>query len=67
VSTMSRDTCPLCAELTHPSLHQPPTFVEGLSYSNWRRLVMAIEGAKAADTRQRRLAKTVSTLREHRT
>ncbi len=42
-------------------------FFDGLSYSNQRRLVMAIDGANATDTRQRRIAKTVSTLREHRT
>lgn len=39
-------------------------FFETLSYSNKRRLVLAIEGAKAAETRQRRIAKTVAGLRE---
>jgi hypothetical protein len=33
-----------------------------LNYSNKRRLVLAIEAAKAADTRQRRVAKTVTDL-----
>ncbi|MFF1574399.1 YdeI/OmpD-associated family protein [Leifsonia sp. NPDC058292] len=33
-----------------------------LNYSNKRRLVLAIEGAKAAETRQRRVAKTVADL-----
>ena len=36
----------------------------GLSYSNKRRYVLGIEGAKTAETRQRRIAKAVSTLRE---
>ncbi len=39
-------------------------FFNSLSYSNRLRLVLAIEGAKAADTRQRRIEKTVSYLRE---
>ncbi|MBB6733224.1 YdeI/OmpD-associated family protein [Cohnella zeiphila] len=42
-------------------------FFEGLSYSNKRRLVLPIEGAKAAETRQRRIEKTVGLLREGRT
>lgn len=37
-------------------------FFESLSYSNQRRLVLAIEGAKAAETRQRRVASTVAGL-----
>lgn len=37
---------------------------EGLSYSNKRRLVLAIEDAKTPETRQRRIAKTVEALRE---
>jgi bifunctional DNA-binding transcriptional regulator/antitoxin component of YhaV-PrlF toxin-antitoxin module len=41
-------------------------FFDGLSYSNKRRLVLQIEGAKAAETRQRRIAKTVDALREGR-
>jgi hypothetical protein len=38
------------------------TFFEGLSYSNKRRLVLQIEGAKTADTRQRRVLKTIEQL-----
>jgi hypothetical protein len=34
----------------------------GLSYSNQRRHVLAVEGAKAADTRARRIAKVVDEL-----
>jgi antitoxin component of MazEF toxin-antitoxin module len=36
----------------------------GLSYSNQRRLVIPIETAKAAETRQRRIEKTVALLHE---
>lgn len=39
-------------------------FFDSLSYSNKRRLVLAMEGAKAADTRQRRIEKTISNLRD---
>lgn len=35
-----------------------------LSYSNQRRIVLPIEDAKTAETRQRRIAKAVSTLRD---
>jgi len=35
---------------------------ESLSYSNKRRYVLAIDGAKAAETRERRIAKTVDEL-----
>lgn len=42
-------------------------FFDGLSYSNKRRHVLSIEGAKTAETRQRRIAKTVDMLREGRT
>jgi hypothetical protein len=41
-------------------------FFEGLSYSNKRRFVLSIEDAKTPETRQRRIAKAVSTLREGR-
>lgn len=37
---------------------------EALSYSNRRRHVTSIEDAKTDETRQRRIAKTISTLRE---
>ncbi|TMD67113.1 MAG: DUF1905 domain-containing protein, partial [Chloroflexi bacterium] len=35
-------------------------FFDGLSYSNKQRFVLSIEGAKTAETRQRRIAKAVS-------
>ena len=41
-------------------------FFEGLSFSNKQRIVIAIEAAKAPETRQRRIAKAVSSLREGR-
>ena len=37
-------------------------FFDGLSYSNKQRVVLAIEGAKTSETRQRRIATTVSKL-----
>ena len=42
-------------------------FFDGLSYSNKRRLTIPIEEAKSPETRQRRIDKTVSALREGRT
>jgi hypothetical protein len=41
-------------------------FFDGLSYSNKRRIVLSIEDAKTVETRQRRIAKAVSTLHEGR-
>ena len=41
-------------------------FFDGLSYSNKRRIVIPIEEAKTPETRQRRIDKTVSRLREGR-
>jgi hypothetical protein len=41
-------------------------FFEGLSYSRQQRYVLGIEGAKTAETRQRRIAKAVDALREGR-
>ncbi len=41
-------------------------FFDGLSYSNKRRLLIPIDEAKTPETRERRIAKTVSTLREGR-
>ena len=41
-------------------------FFDGLSYSNQRRHVLAVEGAKTPETRERRIAKAVATLREGR-
>ncbi len=39
-------------------------FFGGLSFSNKRRVVLNIEGAKTPDTRQRRIDKAVASLRE---
>ncbi len=39
-------------------------FFEGLSYSNKRRIVLSINDAKTAETRQRRIAKTIENLRQ---
>ena len=41
-------------------------FFDGLSYSRKRRFVLQIEQAKTAETRERRIAKAVSDLREGR-
>jgi bacteriocin resistance YdeI/OmpD-like protein/uncharacterized protein DUF1905 len=41
-------------------------FFDGLSYSNRQRLVLSIDQAKTPETRQRRIARAVSTLREGR-
>jgi Bacteriocin-protection, YdeI or OmpD-Associated/Domain of unknown function (DUF1905) len=41
-------------------------FFDGLSYSNRLRQVLAIEGAKTAETRARRITKAVESLREGR-
>lgn len=41
-------------------------FFDGLSYSNKRRHVLAIDGAKTEETRQRRIAKAVSMFGEGR-
>jgi hypothetical protein len=39
---------------------------DGLSYSNKLRIVLAIDGAKTAETRQRRIASSIANLREGR-
>lgn len=41
-------------------------FFDGLSYSNRRRFVLSIEDAKTPETRQRRIAKAVESLRAGR-
>ena len=41
-------------------------FFDGLSYSNKRRFVLSIDGAKTPATRQRRIDKSVTSLREGR-
>ena len=46
---------------------QARRFFDGLSYSNKQRYVLAIEGAKSDETRQRRIARSVEALREGRT
>jgi len=42
------------------------TFFEGLSYSNKRRIVEPIAAAKAPETRERRIEKSVAGLHDHR-
>ena len=42
-------------------------FFDGLSYSNRQRFVLGIEGAKTPETRQRRIAAAVDSLRAGRT
>jgi uncharacterized protein YdeI (YjbR/CyaY-like superfamily) len=42
-------------------------FFEGLSFSNKQRIVISIEAAKAADTRERRIATAIGALRVGRT
>lgn len=39
-------------------------FFDGLSYSNKRRIVLSIEDAKTPETRQKRIAKAVTSLHE---
>ncbi len=41
-------------------------FFDGLSYSNKRRFTLSIQDAKSPETRQRRIEKTIETLREGR-
>lgn len=41
-------------------------FFAGLSYSNKRRIVLAVEGAKTAETRARRIAKAIGDLQQGR-
>jgi uncharacterized protein YdeI (YjbR/CyaY-like superfamily) len=41
-------------------------FFDSLSYSRKQRIVLSVEGAKAAETRQRRIDKSVKDLREGR-
>jgi hypothetical protein len=48
------------------TLDTPERSTEGLSYSNKKWHVSSIEGAKTAETRQRRIAKSVGMLREGR-
>jgi hypothetical protein len=68
--TVEHDTAPreveVPADLAEALAKEPEAkaFFEGLSYSNKRRHVLAIEGAKAAETRQRRIDKSVAQFRE---
>ena len=41
-------------------------FFESLSYTNRNAIVVSVEGAKAAETRQRRISKAIEALREGR-
>lgn len=54
------------ADLTEALEREPEAkaYFESLSYSNKRRHVLAIEGAKAAETRQRRIDKSVGMFKE---
>jgi len=69
---MELDTAP--RELTVPAdfseaLDREPEarrFFDGLSYSNRQRHVLGVEGAKTAETRERRIAKSVEMLRDGR-
>ncbi len=70
--TLELDTAPREVEVPPDfakALKAEPTaksFFEGLSYSNQRWHVLSIEGAKAAETRQRRIERSVAMLREGR-
>ena len=69
---VERDTAP--REVTVPSDFAQAlgadgaaqAFFDGLSYSNKRWHVLSIEGAKTAETRQRRIDRSVTMLREGR-
>lgn len=56
---------PDLAEAFHGDVAAREAF-NGLSYSNKRRIVVGIEDAKTAETRQRRIAKAIASLREGR-
>ncbi len=53
------------AEALHGDVAAREAF-NGLSYSNKRRIVLGIEDAKTDETRQRRIAKAITALREGR-
>jgi hypothetical protein len=67
--TLELDTAPRVLEVPQDFLSAlkadavAKTFFEGLSYSNKRRFVLSIEEAKSAETRARRITKSVETLR----
>jgi hypothetical protein len=56
------------ADLSRALSREPAArrFFEGLSFSNKQRIVIAIESAKTPETRERRIAKSVSSLRDGR-
>jgi len=56
------------ADLARAPSREPAAkrFFEGLNFSNKQRIVIAIESAKTPETRERRIAKSVSSLREGR-
>jgi hypothetical protein len=64
----ARDKVEVGVELDTALTREPAAkrFFEGLSFSNKQRIVIAIEAAKAPETRKRRIAKSVSSLREGR-
>jgi Bacteriocin-protection, YdeI or OmpD-Associated/Domain of unknown function (DUF1905) len=67
--TLELDTAPRVLEVPQDFLSAlevdaaAKTFFEGLSYSNKRRFVLSIDEAKSAETRARRIAKSVESLR----
>ena len=67
--TLELDTAPRVLEVPQDFLDAlavdaaAKTFFEGLSYSNKRRFVLSIDEAKSAETRARRIVKSVETLR----
>jgi uncharacterized protein YdeI (YjbR/CyaY-like superfamily) len=67
LDTAPRDV-PVPVDFSRALTREPAAkrFFEGLSFSNKQRIVLAIEAAKAPETRQRRIAKSVSSLREGR-
>jgi hypothetical protein len=68
--TIVPDTSPRDVELPEDfaaALAKEPAakkFFETLSYSNKRKHVLSVEGAKKAETRQRRIEKSIADLRE---
>lgn len=67
-STPRRARCrcrPTSRRRSQLSPRRGPPF-EALNYSNQKRIVLGIEGAKAAETRQRRIEKAITDLREGR-
>jgi hypothetical protein len=71
--SLELDTAPreveVPADLASALDADPPAraFFDGLSYSNRRRIVLAVEGAKAPETRVRRIASWVERLRAGQT